>query len=266
MSIIIYLILGATVGLLSGLLGIGGGTIIVPGLIYIFTFLTPQIPAGAVPHMAIGTSLSTMVMTSMVSIYAHHRAGRVRWDIVKTWVFTLVLGVIAGGIITDFLSAEILKIAFAIFLIIVAIRMFLKAGARKDDIKGRPKNIAAKFLLLMGGLIGLASGMFGIGGGVLAVPFLTRYHISMPRAAATASAGTFPIALVGTITFIVTGWNDVHIPWSSGYVYWPAFLGIIAASVIFAPIGVRLTQVIPGSILKRILALILVLVAIDLIF
>lgn len=252
-----FLILGVFSGILSGLLGVGGGIVVVPVLVWIF--LHQGIDHQVVMHLAAGTSLASILFTSAASARAHHHHGTVLWPIVYTLLPGMVGGGVAGAMIAALLPTDVLKFCFALFLIFIGLRMLLIQSAPNDfQLPERNGMIA------IGGFISAVSSMLGIGGGGLMVPLFTRANIAMRNAAGTSIVCTFPIALVGTGTLIASGWHLPHLPpLTTGYVYWPAAIFVAVTSIIFAPIGVKLGSKLSNRILKRIFGIFLLITAID---
>jgi hypothetical protein len=247
-----YLLLGSVAGMLAGLLGVGGGLVIVPVLVWLFHLA--GMPPEVVMHMAIGTSLATIVPTSLSSVWAHHRLGAVLWGAVARLAPGIVLGAALGATLADLLPGESLRLTFGLFELAVAVQMGL-------NLRPAPHRVLpAKWGMWgAGSAIGLVSALVGIGGGTMTVPFLQWCNVAMRQAVATSAACGLPIAIAGATGFIVTGWNAPALPaWSSGYLYWPAFAGIAAASVLVAPLGARLAHRLPTAVLKRFFALFLV--------
>ena len=249
--VIIYLLLGAFAGLVAGLLGVGGGLIIVPVLVFIFT--GQGVAEHLIVHLAVGTSLATIVFTSISSVRAHHQHGAVLWQ--AFWQLTpgIVIGAWLGALFADVLASDQLRRFFGVFELLVAIQMTFNVKPRPHrQLPGRAGMVAA------GSVIGAISAIVGIGGGTMTVPFLVWCNVAMRKAVATSSACGLPIAVAGATGFIVTGWNAVELPaYSSGYVYWPAFAGIVIASILSAPLGARLAHRLPAAQLKRIFAVLL---------
>lgn len=253
MTFLIYLGLGAFAGTLAGLLGVGGGLVIVPVLVMIFT--AQQMPASIIMHLAVGTSLATIVFTSLSSVYAHHRRAAVRWDLVRQLSPGIILGAFIGALLAEQISREMLQRGFALFEWLVALQMWLSLRAEAE--RALPGHLA---MGATGSGIGLVSSLMGIGGGTLTVPFLSGHGVVMREAVATSAACGLPIAVAGAFGFVVSGWGDVRLPMStSGYLYWPAWLGIVIASVLFAPLGSWLAHHLPGKALKRFFAIFLAL-------
>ena len=240
-----YLPLGAVAGIMAGLFGVGGGAIIVPMLLFVFAAL--QFAPEQVAHIAVGTSFATIVLTSLASMRAHHLLGNVRWSIWLGMAPGLVIGVIAGSWLASRMSAASLRSAIALFLLFVALQMLLR---------WQPPALfrgAGRVLQFSAGLcIGWVSAFFGIGGGSLSVPFLYACNQPMKAAVATSAACGLPIALFGALSFGYWGVQaGVATAWTTGYIYWPALVGIGLASVPFAKIGAQWAARLPDAILRR---------------
>ena len=253
-----YAMAGALTGLMSGILGIGGGMIIVPALIYIFHH-SHDIPLDLEMHAAAGTSLAIMIFTAISAISAHYRKGKILWSVYQRLWPGIIFGTIVGGLLAGVFSTGILKIIFAVFMLLVAIKMLAEVHVERGHLmpgKWITSSVCA--------FVGFFSGLFGIGGGTLIIPFLNFCGINARKIPAVSSLCTLAVAMTGTIVFIVTGTNEPGMPsFSSGYIYWPAVIWIAIPSVFFAPIGARLTYTLPVQQLKYGLVVILVLAAID---
>lgn len=247
----IYLALGAAAGLLAGLFGVGGGLIIVPVLAWVFT--AQGLPTDVIMHLAIGTSLASIWLTSLMSIRAHHQRGAVNWPLVRKLAPGIVVGAFVGALAADQLPTSALKRIFGVFELFVAAQMLLVSRFEAHfDLPGRIG------LAFAGAVIGVVSAIIGIGGGTLTVPFLAWCRVSMLQAVATSAACGLPIAVAGAFGFILTGWNDALLPaWSSGYLYWPAWLGIVIASSLTAGLGAKLAHTLPAARLRQLFALLL---------
>jgi uncharacterized membrane protein YfcA len=249
---LIYGILGITAGILAGLLGVGGGIIVVPMLTFTFTAL--RFPQDHLVHLALGTSLATIVFTSFASFRAHHGKGTVDWRTVRGITPGILLGTIVGSWVAARLGTGFLKGFFVSFTFYVALQMLL-------DIRPKPgRNIPGTAgLTAVGILIGAVSSLVGIGGGSLSVPFLIWCNLSIYGAIGTSAAIGFPIALFGALGYIVNGLAASGLPpYSFGFVYLPALAGIAACSYLAAPLGVKLSHRLPVTQLKRIFALLLI--------
>lgn len=251
---LIYLALGAVAGIFAGLMGIGGGLVIVPMLVFCFTGL--GFSHEHIMHIALGTSLASIIFTSISSFMAHHRRGAVRWDIVRAIAPGIVTGTLLGAYIAAMLSTVMLKVCFGMFLYYVAIQMLLD---RKPKASRQIPGFAGMFAT--GNVIGIVSSLLGIGGGTLSVPFLVWCNIAVHHAIGTAAAIGLPIALAGSAGYILTGLDVSGLPpYSLGYIYFPALIGIVSASMLTAPLGARLAHWLPVAKLKRIFAVLLLIV------
>ena len=247
-TLLFYLLLGAFAGVMAGLLGVGGGLIIVPALAWIFQH--QQIAETALMHLAIGTSLATIIATSISSVRAHHQRGAVLWPTVWRLTPGIVIGAWLGAAVADALSSFALQKVFAVFVLLMAAQMGF--GAKPAPHRDLPKTAG---MLAAGGAIGAVSAIVGIGGGSLTVPFLSWCNVPIRQAVATSAACGLPIALAGALGFVVTGLNAPGLPaWSLGYVYGPALLGVALTSMLFAPLGARLAHTLPTEMLKKIFA------------
>lgn len=253
-AFLIYPLLGVVAGILAGLLGVGGGLVIVPALALIFPPL--GIDQSVMMHLAVGTSLATIVVTSLSSVRAHHARGAVLWRVFGVLAPGLIGGVLLGAVLADQIPTRGLSVIVGLFALTMALQMaFGRSPKPTRVLPGRAATTA------VGGGIGVFSALVGIGGGSLTVPFLAWCNIDMRKAVATSAACGFPIALAGAVGFAVTGFGDPRLPeWSTGYIYWPAFLGIAIPSLLFAPLGARLAHTLPTALLKKIFAGVLALI------
>jgi uncharacterized membrane protein YfcA len=252
MFLLAYLGLGAFAGVLAGLLGVGGGIVIVPVLTFLFT--SQGLPAPYIAHLALGTSLATIIFTSISSLRAHHARGAVDWQVVRRISAGIVAGTLAGSWVAAQLSTTALKVFFVIFIYYVATQMLL-------NIRPKPsRQIPGTGVMFgVGGIIGWVSSLVGIGGGSLSVPFMVWCNMSMHNSIGTSAAIGFPIALAGAAGYAVNGLAAGALPpWSLGFVYLPALAGVSLASVVTAPIGARLAHSLPVAKLKKSFALLLI--------
>ena len=250
-SLLLYLAVGAAAGTLAGLFGIGGGTVIVP--VVIFALAAQGVSPEVLTHMAVATSLTTIVFTSISSIRTHHQKGAVDWRLVGLMAAGIVLGTALGSVLVADVPGPVLQQIIGVFALLVSVQMFFGLQPARGDLP-----VTAGKDVFAGGVIGFASSWFGIGGGTFTVPYLTWRGEDMRRAVATSAACGFPIALTGSISNVVTGWGNPLLPeWSSGFIYWPAVLGIGLASVPFARVGARLAHRLDQKVLKKAFAALL---------
>ncbi|MSN25789.1 MAG: TSUP family transporter [Geobacter sp.] len=248
---LLYLALGAFAGVLAGLLGVGGGIVIVPILTFIFT--AQSLPAEHILHLALGTSLASIMFTSVSSLRAHHARGAVDWQVVRRITPGILAGTFFGSWVAAQLSTRFLKTFFVIFLYYVALQMLL--NIRPKPHRQLPGSTA---MFGVGGVIGGVSSLVGIGGGSMSVPFLIWCNAAMHSAIGTSSAIGFPIALAGAAGYLLNGLSVTLPPYTLGYIYLPALIGVAAASIVTAPLGARLAHSLPISGLKKIFALLLI--------
>lgn len=253
--IVMYLVVGLIAGVLAGLLGVGGGVVIVPMLV--FCFVKQGIQPDQIMHLALGTSLASIIFTSISSFMSHHRRGAVDWTIVKRIVPGILIGTFLGTFVASRLSSGFLKGFFCVFLYTVATQMLLnKKPKASRDLPG-PGGMFG-----VGSTIGVASALVGIGGGSLSVPFMVWCNVAAHRAVGTSAAIGFPIAIAGAVGYIVNNLSGTGLPpYSLGYVYLPALVCIVCASVFTAPLGAKLAHALPVDKLKRVFALFLFAVA-----
>ena len=256
MIIVGYLLAGIFAGLTAGLFGVGGGLVVVP--ILVFVFESQGFPVEVLTHMAIATSLATIVFTSLSSVYNHHKRGGVLWPVFRPMSLGIALGATLGVLTLVQLDGWLIRKLFGCFAVIVALRMFLKSSTSQSrPLPGKPA------LSLVGVLIAWFSAIFGIGGGTLSVPYLSRYKIEMKEVVGTAAACGLPIAVFATLSNVMMGSDFQARPeWSLGLIYLPALLGISICSVYFAKVGAQLAHRLPPLLLKKLFAGFLLLVGI----
>ncbi len=247
--------LGLVVGFIAGLLGVGGGLVIVPVLIMMLH--AQGLATGVEPQMALGTSLASILFTSLSSVRAHHRHGAVEWPLVRRIAPGIVLGTLIGAMLAAQMSAWVLKVFFVVFLFYAATQMWLDfKPSPHRALPGRTGTTVA------GGVIGAVSSWVGIGGGTLSVPFLLWHNVSLHRAIATSSAIGFPIAIAGALGYVLGGWDVSGRPAGSlGFIYLPALAGIALGSVLMAPLGARTAHRTPVRPLKQIFSILLLVLA-----
>lgn len=248
-------LLGMVTGVLAGLLGIGGGLVVVPALIALFHW--QGMDAASITHVAIGSSLATIIPTALASIRAHHQRGAVDWPVVKRMALWLLVGACAGGWLAHQIDTGLLRQIFGIFLVVVATQMLLL----KVSVQGDERMPGIGTSAFAGTLIGAISGLVGVGGGTMTVPLLAYHGKPLRKAVATSSACGLPIAIGGTLGFALFSPAVLPGGLSSGAVYWPAVLPVGSFSILLAPWGAHWAHRLPVQMLKRLFALFLVLVA-----
>jgi uncharacterized membrane protein YfcA len=249
-------VLGVGTGFLAGLLGIGGGMLMVPFITIILGHR--GVPSDLAVKMAIATSMSTIMFTSISSVIAHHRRGAVRWDIVKRLSPGIVIGSLVGSLgVFALLKGSALAILFALFVGFSATQMFLN---RKPKPTRQMPGTAGQFA--GGGAIGFLSGLVGAGGGFISVPFMTWCNVAIHNAVATSAALGFPIAVANVAGYVASGQAVQGLPEGSvGYIWLPALVVIAVCSFFIAPLGAKAAHSLPVSKLKRVFASILYVLA-----
>lgn len=260
-ELIIFLIIGALAGFAAGLFGVGGGTIIVPLLFIVFTQM--DYSPDTVMHLALGTSLATIIVTSISSLMAHNKKGGVMWPVFKNLTPGLAVGCFFGAGIAGQISGLYLQLTVGVFLLWVAYKMFM-GGKKKTNnsaqhsdaaLPSKPKQLVA------GAGIGIASAIFGIGGGSLTVPYLTRYGVVMQKAVGTSAACGLPIAIAGALGFMIFGMQaNINVPNAIGFVHTYAFLGISIMSFFTAKLGAKVAHILSPTLLKKCFAVLLTIV------
>jgi uncharacterized protein len=254
---LLYACTGAFAGVLAGLLGIGGGLVIVPILNIAFGIM--GLPAAYIQHLALGTSLATIVFTSISSLRAHHQRGAVAWPIFKSLTPGILVGSFLSTKLAANLSTHFLTAFFVVFLYYVSAQMLLNIKPKPTrQVPGTPGLIGA------GGVIGSVSALVGIGGGTLTVPFLTWCNVPMHTCIGTSAAVGLPIAIAGAAGYWINGLS-ANLPGLAegyaGFLYLPALVGVSAVSILTAPLGAKLAHSLPVNKLKKIFATLLLIIA-----
>lgn len=256
----LYLALGVVVGIVAPAAGIGGGLFMVPAFLILFAHL--GIAPGLVAHLAVGSSVAAAALISVSSVLAHARRGNVNWRTFAAMAPGLAAGAVLGGLIAHWLPDAALHRIFAGLLLALALYLF--AGLEPKE-RHRETPPGAAVAVPAGFGIGAVATMVGIGGGSMVVPFLLMSGLSSARAAGTSSAAVLATVLAGSATYIVAGRGVGGLPPGAlGYVYGPAVLGTAATAMLFAPLGARIGQALPPRLFKRLFALLLVAVAVEL--
>ena len=239
-------------GMLAGLLGVGGGIVLVPVLFW--TMSLTQFPEEISMHMAVATSLMTIIFTSLSSARSHHARGSLDTSLLKRWAAGIAIGALCGGLVAKFINADVLKAIFGATALLVSVNMARKVQTIwRDDLPAGG--------LINGGIAGATgffSALMGIGGGTLGVPILSGFGVDIRRAVGTASAFGVLIAVPAVAGFIWAGWDAFYRPWGSlGYVSLPAAALILPFTVLFAPLGAAVSHRIPTVWVKRCFAIFL---------
>lgn len=240
-----YPLLGVFAGFVAGLFGVGGGLTIVPLLFMLYS--AQAFPVEHSMHLALGTSMATIVFTSIASMRAHHAHGAVRWDIVKRFAPGLVIGTLSGSLLATWVPTRPLAMVFTAIVYYASLQMMLDFKPKPHrQLPGTPGMVVA------GTLIGVVSSLVAAGGGFLTIPFMVFCNVVIHHAVGTSAALGFPIAVAGTVGYIVSGIKTAGLPdFSLGYVYLPGFVGVVAISFLMAPVGARLAHKLPVKQLKR---------------
>lgn len=249
--VVVFVVLGAIVGFLAGLLGIGGGMTMVPLLTFVFARqgFAPE----HVVHMAIATATATILFTSIASTREHQRHRAILWPVVAGLAPGVIVGSLVGPQIVGVMSTVLLSTFFGLFVLAAATNIWLDRQPKPTHkLPGRGG------LLAVGGGIGLIASMVGAGGAFITVPFMTACNVPMRNCVATSAALGLPVAAAATIGFIFAGISQTGLPpHTIGYVHLPALFVIVAASVISAPFGARAAHRWPVKTLKRAFAFVL---------
>jgi uncharacterized membrane protein YfcA len=250
-----FLIVGSFVGFMAGLLGIGGGGIMVPILTSIF--LLQGVEPNNVVHLALGTSMASMIFTSFSSLRAHNAKGGVLWKVVKGMAVGVVLGTFLSTFLASYLSSLYLAIFFTLFMAFVSFQMCLNKKPKPSrELTGNAGLFAA------GSGIGAISALVSIGGGSLTVPYLTWQNVEIKKAIGTSAAIGLPISIAGTLGYLVNGLGHSSVEsYTLGFVYFPAVLLISATSYFMAPLGASFAHKLPVPVLKKIFAILLIILS-----
>ncbi len=256
-------ILGIFAGVLSGLLGLGGGVILVPGLMAFFIF--KHFPSQVLMQFATGTTLTAMIFTTGMATWAQNKYKNVRWPLLKILLPGLLIGAACGALLLRYISTNHLRYGFVFLVSILGIRMLVGIemifNADNEAIKMRSHSRIVVFMLT--GIIGVLASLLGIGGGVLLIPFLMWLGLPMVQATSTSIASVFPTITLGAIGAMFVGWHSHQAlpPLTVGYVYWPGALLIGVGSVCGVPAGAYLANHLPTRIIKRIFGGVLLIAA-----
>ena len=250
-----YLAIGLVTGFFAGLLGIGGGAVMVPMLVLVFT--AQGLPAEHIMHIALGTAMATIMFTSVSSMRAHHAHGAVDWSIARAIAPGILAGSFCAALVAGFIPTRPLAVMFTVLVYYAATQILFDLRPRESrELPGRSGLFAA------GALIGGMSSLLAAGGAFLCIPFLAWCSVPLRRAIGTAAAVGLPIAVAGTLGYLLQGLRVEGLPSASlGYVYLPALVPIVVTSVLAAPLGARLTHRLPVKRLRVVFAIVLFVLA-----
>lgn len=254
----LLLAIGAVAGVIAGLLGVGGGIILVPAFYYTFSAL--GYASDRLMQICLATSLATIIVTSIRSVLSHHRKGAVEWQILRGWAPGIAIGAVVGVLVASSLRSVVLQGIFGVLGVIVGLYLaFGKAHWRLGP--AMPGGLARA---VMSPVIGFLSVLMGIGGGSFGVPVMSLYGVPIHRAVATAAGFGVIIAVPSVAGFLTVEIDPaVRPPLTFGAVNLPAFLVIVAMTMITAPLGVKLAHAMDPKPLRRVFALFITLVALN---
>ncbi|MBB5021458.1 sulfite exporter TauE/SafE family protein [Desulfurispira natronophila] len=255
-AILFFALVGSCAGVIAGTLGVGGGVIIVPALLFYFT--AQGMDQAVAIKMAVATSLATIIFTSLSAILAQGKRKAILWPVVRSWTPYILAGAFFSGHIARLLPALALQLFIGCFLLYAAANMLRNwIPDPRRQLPG-PAGTAGAGLF-----VGVVSGMAGIAGGNVIIPLLVASNVAMANAAATSITLALPIALAGSLGFVTAGWSVAALPeWSLGYIYLPALLGIATFTFLAVPLGVAISHRLPAAQLKRIFGILVLIVAV----
>jgi uncharacterized membrane protein YfcA len=261
LALFLYLIIGAIAGIVGGLLGIGGGSLTVPALLLVFSFL--PFPKDHIMHIAIGTSLCAMVINTSAATFFHHRKGAVVWEAIRLILLGVVFGSFLGAFLATGLSNDFLKELFGVFACLIGLIFVKPANKIAHDTHKMPGFFAFS---LIGIAVATLANLLGIGGGFFMLPLLMYFRFNEKKAIATSSATTLLISLGGAVGYLISADQQVPIPGCFGYVYIPAFVAISISSFVASFYGVKLAHVLPAPLLRKIFATTMIGIGLSMIF
>ena len=259
-DILIYApILGILAGVLSGLLGIGGGIIIVPALIYLLPILEP-VTESNVALVAIATSLFTIIVTTFSSAKTHYSKGNLDISFTFPIVSAVAITAFFAPYVATWIGGGTLHVIFAILLMFLAAHlMYTRNSSVEVEVE------ANKLSLAFGGVLtGFLAAIAGLGGGAILVPYLSFIKVNIRKAIAAAAASGMIVAIFGSIGYMINGWQFSNDPDFIGFVHWPTAISIMFFSYLSAPYGVRLGQKLNQKQLKKAFAIFMILISVEL--
>ncbi|MDE2310477.1 MAG: sulfite exporter TauE/SafE family protein [Betaproteobacteria bacterium] len=250
-----YLMLGATAGLLAGLFGVGGGLVLVPVLLFLFD--AQHFPVEHTMHLALGTSMATILFTSLASMRKHHQHGAVNWRTARNITPGILLGTALGALLAAAIPTRGLGIFFTLFVYFTAAQILL--DKRPEPSRQLPGMAG---MTAVGTFTGWISSLVSIGGGTIVVPFLIWCNVPLRHAIGTSAAIGFPVAVGGTLGYIATGVSLSALPTPNlGFVYLPALFWVALASVTTAPLGAMAAHRMKVGLLRKLFAVLLLVLA-----
>jgi len=258
MMLALLIVIGALAGVLAGLLGLGGGIVLVPAFFYAFQTLGYDSPQ--MMQICLATSLSTIIVTSVRSVLSHNKKGAVDWQILRTWAPGIMAGAVLGVMVASSLRSTTLQMLFGCLGIVIG--LYLGFGRAEWRIaEAMPKGFRRA---VMSPAVGFLSVLMGIGGGSFGVPLMSLHGVAIHRAVATAAGFGVTIAVPAVIAFLTVSLEpSARPPFTIGAVNLPAFGGVIAMTLLTAPLGVKIAHAMDPKPLKRIFAMFLILVALN---
>lgn len=246
-----YLLIGAISGMFAGLLGVGGSIVVVPLLALVFS-VHNIVSAQSLMHFVVGTSLAATTATTLFSLRVQYHKSTLSWDVFFKLIPGITLGVILGTVLASFLHSHVLRVLFGVFIILVSAQTFFRF--RESKVPGLP---GAVHRWIASWFIGTFSGLLGISGGPLVIPYLTYFKTPIREAMVVSTACGVVVTVVGAVGYMIIGWLDPNIesvPWNLGYVYWPAAVVIAIGSPVFATLGAAWSYRLPVERLRHIFA------------
>nr|WP_245978401.1 sulfite exporter TauE/SafE family protein [Aurantiacibacter xanthus] len=261
LPVLALLAAGAGAGFAGGLFGIGGGFVVVPALVLILPLLGGR--PDQMTHVAVGTSLATIIFTSLRAVKSHAARGAVDVEVLRTWAPWVVAGTGLGALIAGRVTSETLAVIFAVGVFSFAIYFLAPKIRASAMMLAMPQGAARAGLA---GSLGLVSALLGIGGGTITTVVMSVCGNGIHRAIGTASGMGAIIAIPGTIGFMIIGWGEPGLPWGSvGYVNWAAAAVVIVTSVLCAPLGVAMAHKLSEGLLRRVFGIYLIFVGVTMI-
>ncbi len=254
---IYFLLIGLFAGCLGGLFGVGGGFIFVPAQLFVYSYL--GIPLDLQIKLAIETSLAAVVFNTLVSSYSHYKRGGIQFSIIKQFIVGIILGSVAGAILTKISPSHALELFFGVFECLIGAYFIFAPALRETHSLSHINSFITNAL---GAIIGTISILLGIGGGFFMVPLLAVLKLPLKKAIGSSSLLTFIVSFIGSIVLLFHSLSGVKEPFTIGYLYLPAFIPLALGAIFGAPLGVKLTHTLPTGLLKKIFGALLILLGI----